>query len=47
MYIAHIATSVTLNQTIFNQMVYQQEKGHRVVALCPDDEWTDPSNLKI
>lgn len=42
MYIAHIATSVTLNQTIFNQMVYQQNKGHRVVALCPDDEWTEP-----
>jgi len=46
MYIAHIATSVTLNQTIFNQMVYQQEKGHRVVALCPDDEWTRPIKFK-
>jgi len=42
MNIAHIATSVTLNQTVFNQMVYQQKKGHHVVALCPDDEWTKP-----
>lgn len=42
MYIAHIATSITLNQTVFNQMVYQQKQGHRVVALCPDDEWTRP-----
>jgi glycosyltransferase involved in cell wall biosynthesis len=42
MHIAHIATSVTLNQTVFNQMVYQQKQGHRVVALCPDDEWTKP-----
>jgi len=46
MYIAHIATSVTLNQTIFNQMVYQQQQGHRVVALCPDDEWTKPIKYK-
>jgi len=42
MYIAHIATSVALNQTVFNQMLYQQKQGHRVVALCPDDEWTKP-----
>jgi len=46
MYIAHIATSVTLNQTIFNQMVYQQQQGHQVVALCPDDEWTRPLKYK-
>jgi len=46
MYIAHIATSVTLNQTVFNQMVYQQNQGHRVVALCPDDEWTIPFKYK-
>lgn len=46
MYIAHIATSVTLNQTVFNQMVYQQKQGHRVVALCPDDEWTRPIKYK-
>jgi glycosyltransferase involved in cell wall biosynthesis len=46
MYIAHISTSVTLNQTVFNQMVYQQKQGHRVVALCPDDEWTKPIKYK-
>jgi glycosyltransferase involved in cell wall biosynthesis len=37
---------VTLNQTVFNQMVYQQKQGHRVVALCPDDEWTKPIKYK-
>src|SRR5574341_383441 len=42
MYIAHIANSITLGQTVFNQMVYQREKGHRVVALCPDDQWSKP-----
>ena len=46
MHIAHISTSVTLNQTVFNQMVYQQKRGHRVVALCPDDEWTKPIKYK-
>jgi glycosyltransferase involved in cell wall biosynthesis len=46
MYIAHVSTSVTLNQTVFNQMVYQQKQGHRVVALCPDDEWTKPIKYK-
>jgi glycosyltransferase involved in cell wall biosynthesis len=46
MHIAHISTSVTLNQTVFNQMVYQQKQGHRVVALCPDDEWTKPIKYK-
>jgi len=46
MFIAHIATSVALNQTVFNQMVYQQKQGHRVVALCPDDEWTQPIKHK-
>ena len=46
MHIAHIATSVTLNQTVFNQMVYQQKQGHRVVALCPDDEWSRPIKYK-
>jgi glycosyltransferase involved in cell wall biosynthesis len=46
MHIAHISTSVTLNQTVFNQMAYQQKKGHRVVALCPDDEWTKPIKEK-
>lgn len=46
MHIAHISTSVTLNQTVFNQMVYQQKQGHDVVALCPDDEWTKPIKYK-
>lgn len=46
MHIAHISTSVTLNQTVFNQMVYQQKQGHRVIALCPDDEWTKPIKYK-
>lgn len=46
MYIAHIATSVTLSQTVFNQMVYQKKQGHRVVALCPDDAWTKPLKYK-
>ena len=46
MYIAHLATSVTLNQTVFNQMVYQQKRGHRVAALCPDDEWSRPIKYK-
>lgn len=46
MHIAHIATSVALNQTVFNQMVYQQKKGHHVIALCPDDEWTKPIKYK-
>jgi glycosyltransferase involved in cell wall biosynthesis len=42
MNIAHLSTSITLNQTVYNQMVYQRSKGHRVVALCPDDDWTKP-----
>lgn len=46
MHIAHIATSITLNQTVFNQMVYQKKQGHKVVALCPDDEWTKPIKYK-
>jgi glycosyltransferase involved in cell wall biosynthesis len=46
MNIAHLSTSITLNQTVYNQMVYQRGKGHRVVALCPDDEWTKPLKEK-
>src|SRR3972149_5665941 len=42
MYIAHVSTSITLNQTVFNQMVYQRHCGHRVAALCVDDEWAIP-----
>jgi glycosyltransferase involved in cell wall biosynthesis len=40
MYIAHISTAITLNQTVLNRMVYQKKNGHRVVALCPENEWT-------
>ena len=40
MYIAHLSTAVTLNQTVLNRMVFQRKNGHRVVALCPEDEWT-------
>lgn len=40
MYIAHLSTAITLNQTVLNCMVMQKKNGHRVVALCPDDEWT-------
>lgn len=46
MYIAHIANSITLSQTVFNQMVYQREKGHQVVALCPEDQWSKPLRYK-
>lgn len=41
MYIAHLSTAVTLNQTVLNRMIYQKKNGHRVVALCPENEWTD------
>jgi glycosyltransferase involved in cell wall biosynthesis len=46
MRIAHIATSITLSQTVFNQMVYQQKQGHQVFALCPDDNWAEPLKEK-
>ena len=46
MRIAHIATSITLNQTVFNQMVYQQKQGHEVFALCPADSWAEPLKQK-
>jgi glycosyltransferase involved in cell wall biosynthesis len=46
MYIAHIANSITLSQTVFNQMIYQREKGHHVVALCPEDQWSRPLRYK-
>lgn len=39
MRIAHIATTISLNQIVLNQMLYQKEKGHEVVAMGPDDEW--------
>ena len=39
MRIAHIGTSMSLNQVVLGQMVRLLERGHEVVALCPDDEW--------
>jgi glycosyltransferase involved in cell wall biosynthesis len=39
--IAHIATTISLNQIVLNQMVYQKQKGHDVVAMGPDDEWAE------
>ena len=39
MRIAHIATSISLNQIVLNQMLFQRDHGHEVFALCPDDEW--------
>ena len=41
MYIAHLSTAITLNQTVLNSMIFQKKNGHRVVALCPEDEWTE------
>jgi len=41
MYIAHLSTAITLNQTVLNSMIFQKTNGHRVVALCPEDEWTE------
>lgn len=41
MYIAHLSTAITLNQTVLNRMVFEKKNGHRVVALCPEDEWTE------
>ncbi len=40
MYIAHLSTAVTLNQTVLNRMIFQKKNGHRVAALCPEDRWT-------
>lgn len=39
MRIAHIATTISLNQIVLNQMVFQRDQGHEVFALGPDDEW--------
>lgn len=41
MRIAHVATSISLNQIVRNQMIFQRERGHEVFAVCPDDEWAD------
>ena len=41
MRIAHVGTSISLNQVVLNQMAYQSEKGHDIIALCPEDEWAE------
>lgn len=46
MRIAHIATTISLNQIVLNQMVYQKQKGHEVVAMGPDDEWAEGIRAK-
>jgi len=46
MRIAHIGTSISLQQVVLNQMVYQHKKGHDVIGLCPDDEWAEPMKAK-
>jgi glycosyltransferase involved in cell wall biosynthesis len=44
--IAHVATTISLNQIVLNQMVYQKNKGHDVVAIGPDDEWAEGIRAK-
>lgn len=39
MHIGHVGTSISLNQVVLGRMRRQRELGHRVTALCPDDEW--------
>jgi glycosyltransferase involved in cell wall biosynthesis len=39
MRIAHLATSISINQVLLGRMIRQRELGHDVTALCPDDEW--------
>lgn len=46
MRIAHIATTISLNQIVLNQMLYQKNKGHDVVAIGPDDEWAEGIRAK-
>ena len=41
MLIAHLGTSISLNQVVLNQMTHQRDMGHEVVALCPNDEWAE------
>lgn len=41
MRIAHVSTSISLNQIVLGRMTYLREKGHDVVALCPNDEWAE------
>lgn len=46
MRIAHVGTSISLNQVVLNQMAYQRGKDHDVIALCPDDEWAKAIKAK-
>lgn len=46
MRIAHVGTSISLNQVVLNQMVYQRQKGHDVSALCPADKWAKAITAK-
>lgn len=39
MKIAHLATSITINQVILGRMIRQRSMGHEITALCPDDAW--------
>ncbi|MGW8282674.1 MAG: glycosyltransferase, partial [Gemmatimonadota bacterium] len=39
MKIAHVATSISINQVVLGGMICQRDQGHEVTALCPDDEW--------
>ena len=41
MHIAHIGTSISLNQVVLGRMRRQRELGHAITALCPDDEWAE------
>ena len=41
MKIAHVATSISLNQVVLGRMIRQREAGHDITALCPDDEWAE------
>lgn len=39
MKIAHVATSISINQVVLGGMICQRDQGHDVTAVCPDDEW--------
>ena len=41
MKIAHVATSISLNQVVLGRMIRQRAAGHDITALCPDDEWAE------
>lgn len=41
MRIAHVSTSISLNQIVLGRMIHLRERGHDVFALCSDDEWAE------